>query len=210
MTSSRICLAAIVAISLIACSDGKGAQQDRFAEAAGNEQPKYNGDAPGWNPNAPRDAYDQPPNSYADPFAGADLGDDDDLPGGPGGGDERPGPGGGGERPGPGGGGERPGPGGGNGPGGGGGNVRSACSAYCKALEEGGCGVGPTAECAAECESLLRDTIPASCINQVAALYECMVKSGIAICTDEFGDEDVPGGDACLEENIEVIFCASE
>jgi hypothetical protein len=69
MTSSRISLAAVVAVALIAC--GGGGQGDGSgnptAGLPGAQQPEYNDQAPPRNDDAPVDSYDPPPTSGEQP-----------------------------------------------------------------------------------------------------------------------------------------------
>jgi hypothetical protein len=86
MTSSRISLAALVAVALIACGgggqgEGSGSPQDGVP---GPEQPGYNDQAPPSNPNAPANSYDPVPTSDDQPGS---------TPGTPGGGGGAPLPG---------------------------------------------------------------------------------------------------------------------
>jgi len=75
MTSSRISLAALVAVALIAC--GGGGQGDGSgnptAGLPGAQQPDYNDQAPPGNDDAPVDSYDPPPASGDQPGSNPDA-----------------------------------------------------------------------------------------------------------------------------------------
>ncbi|NUP07528.1 MAG: hypothetical protein HOW73_15880 [Polyangiaceae bacterium] len=84
--------------------------------------------------------------------------------------------------------------------------LEEACTSYCEAAQDAGCGELLPAECSTGCgdlEAALEQVGYGDCIEEYTAAMDCVAGSGFT-CNDGV---PVANGSGCLEEALDLVDC---